>query len=495
MTMNSQLSPAEAATILLKRRQIRRDLISWCIRCGFEPAAHHRLLLEHLTKVADGEIKRLAVFMPPGSAKSTYVSILFPAWFLARHPAANILAASHTVELAERFGRKVRNIIADPYLAAVLGVQLTGDSSAAGRWATMAGGEYLAAGAGVGIAGFRGDLVIIDDPIRSRDDADSETVRERIWEWYRGDVRPRLKPDARIILVQTRWHEDDLAGRILLDMDAGGEEWTIVNLPAEALPGDQLGRAPGEMLWDTEYGYGNFLRSEKATQTPRNWSALYQQAPVPDSGNFFQSEWLRAYISPPPRDTLSVYGASDNAVTADGDYTVHLVLGLDPEDRLYLLDLWRGQTTSNIWVDQWCALVKKWKPLDWAEETGQITGAIGPYRDMEANRQRAYTNTVLMPHRGLGKEARAQSIRAWMARAGGGLWCPVKEPWFADFRAELLAFPAGKHDDQVDALALCGQLLDMMVPGRAAGKPKHVTVKPGYKPVSDLDRHDEWKSY
>ena len=269
-----------------------------------------------------------------------------------------------------------------------------------------------------------------------------------------------------------------------------------MNLPAEALPGDQLGRAPGEMLWDTEYGYGNFLRSEKATQTPRNWSALYQQAPVPDSGNFFQDEWLRAYISPPPRDTLSVYGASDYAVTDNGgDYTVHVVLGLDPEDRLYLLDMWRGQTAANVWVDQWCALVKKWRPLDWAEETGQITGAIGPYRDAEANRQRAYTHCELIPHRGLGKAARAQSIRAHMGRAGGGLWCPVRAPWYADFGPSCSHSRPASTMIAVDALALCGMLLDMMVPGRAAEKAKLVKVKPGYKPVSDLDRHDEWKSY
>jgi predicted phage terminase large subunit-like protein len=446
--------------------------------------------------VARGDIKRLAIFMPPGSAKSTYASILFPAWFLARHPTANILAASHTVELAQRFGRKVRNLVADPFMAAMLNLKLEGDNSAAGRWATVDGGEYLAAGAGVGIAGFRGDLVIIDDPIRSREDADSELVRERIWEWYRGDVRPRLKPGARIILVQTRWHEDDLAGRILADMEAGGEEWTVISLPAEAQVGDQLGRAPGEMLWDDAYGYGNFLRSEKSTQTPRNWSALYQQEPVPDSGNFFDADWIRAYVNAPARDTLSVYGGSDHAVTADGgDYTVHIVLGIDPDDRLYLLDLWRGQTSSDVWVQSWCDLVKQWKPLDWAMETGQITSGIGPYLTMEANRQRAYTHQVLIPHGGRPKPIRAQSIRARMGRAGGGLYCPVRASWFADFRSELLSFPAGKHDDQVDALALAGQLHDMMVPGRVPKDDKEKPEVTGYKPVRDIDREDEWKSY
>jgi predicted phage terminase large subunit-like protein len=495
---NSLPSPPAAAALLIKRRSTRQNLTSFSRACGFEPAHHHRYLIAHLEKVASGEIRRLAVFMPPGSAKSTYCSVLFPPWFLSRHPQSNILAASHTVELAQRFGRKVRNLVADPYMAELLNLKLESDNSAAGRWATTSGGEYYAAGAGVGVAGFRGDFVIIDDPIRSRDDADSDLVRQRVWDWYQGDVRPRLRPGARIILVQTRWHEDDLAGRILADMGAGGEEWTVVSLPAEALEGDPLGRAPGQMLWDDDgYGYARFLRAEKEQQTARNWSALYQQQPTPDSGNFFDADWLRAYITAPPIETLSIYGASDYAVTADGgDYTVHVVLGLDPDDRLYLLDLWRGQTASDVWVDQWCALVRKWKPLGWAEETGQITGGVGPFRDAEASRQKAYCAIELIPVGQRNKATRAQSIRGRMGHAAGGLWCPVKAPWYADLRAELLSFPAGKHDDMVDALSLAGQLLDMMVPGRRPKVETNKTVISGYKPVRDIDDdRDAWKTY
>src|SRR5260221_5627559 len=217
--MNVRVWPQQAATELLKRRTIRRSFTDWCRFCGFEPAKHHRLLIAKLEAVARGEILRLAVFMPPGSAKSTYGSILFAPWFLASKNNANVIAASHTSELAEKWGRKVRNIVAEHNLT--LGIELSGDSQAAGRWALKQGGEYYAACVGVGIAGFRADLAIIDDPIRSREDADSDLVRERIWDWYKSDLSTRMKPGGRQIVIQTRWHEDDLAGRLLGEMSKG----------------------------------------------------------------------------------------------------------------------------------------------------------------------------------------------------------------------------------------------------------------------------------
>jgi hypothetical protein len=234
---------------------------------------HHLLLIRNLERVANGEIDRLAVFMPPGSAKSTYSSILFPPWFLARTPAASIIAASHTTELAEKWGRRVRNLVSEH--GSMLRLELSSDSQAAGRWALTSGGEYYAAGVGVGIAGFRADLAVIDDPVRSREDADSQAVRDRTWDWYKTDLLTRLRPGGRVVLIQTRWHEDDLAGRILAEAASTGEQWHILSLPAEAESGDPLGRQPGEWLWDDHYGYARFLTREKATQLPRNWSALY----------------------------------------------------------------------------------------------------------------------------------------------------------------------------------------------------------------------------
>jgi hypothetical protein len=143
-------------------------------------------------------------------------------------------------------------------------------------------------------------------------------VRDKIWDWYKSDLLTRLAPGGWVILIQTRWHEDDLAGRIIAEMEGGGEHWDIVSLPAEAEAGDLLGREPGQWLWDDAYGYGERRREEKATQLPRNWSALYQQRPAPETGDYFKPEWFRTYTSEPPRQTLNIYGGSDYAVTSDG---------------------------------------------------------------------------------------------------------------------------------------------------------------------------------
>jgi len=427
--------------------------------------------------------------MPPGSAKSTYGSILFPAWYLGQHPTHSILAASHTTELAEKWGRRVRNLLNER--GPVLKLSVSEDNAAAGRWSVKQGGEYYSAGVGVGIAGFRADLAIIDDPVRSREDADSALVRERTWDWFKSDLSTRLKPGGRIVLIQTRWNEDDLAGRVLEEMKKGGDRWEVLSLPAEAEEDDPLDRQPGEFLWDDSYGYGEFLRHEKRTQPARNWSALYQQRPATEGGDYFKAEWLRPYTIHPDPQTLAVYGGSDYAVTSDGgDYTVHIVVGVDADSRVYLLDLWRGQAASDRWIQEWCRLVREWKPLDWAEETGQISSGLGPFIEQEARRSRAYVNREQFPTRA-DKQVRAQSIRGRMSM--DGLYVPTSAPWYADFRAELLSFPAGKHDDQVDALGLVGQLLDVMIEGRLPPKPEPEKPKVGYRAVEV--EQESWKAY
>jgi predicted phage terminase large subunit-like protein len=265
-----------------------------------------------------------------------------------------------------------------------------------------------------------------------------------------------------------------------------------LSLPAFATgEADALGRQAGEALWDDEYGYGEFLRHEQRTQSSRNWSALYQQSPVPEEGNQFKAEWLRPYTTHPALDTLAVYGGSDYAVTSDGgDYTVHVVVGVDVDSRIYLLDLWRGQSSTDVWVREWCRLVREWRPLDWAEEKGQITAGVGPFIEQEARRNKAFVNREQFPTRG-DKSVRAQSIRGRMSI--DGLYVPTSAPWFADFRAELLSFPAGRHDDQVDALGLVGQLLDVMIDGRHPPKREPKQPKSGYS-TYDVEK-ESWRVY
>lgn len=416
--------------------------------------------------------------MPPGSAKSTYVNMLYPAWALGLDPRLNVVTASHSTELAERWGRKTRNLLSASALT--LGVALSTDSQAAHRWGTTDGGEYYAVGVGVGIAGFRADRGIIDDPFGSREQAESKTIRETRWGWYVDDFLSRLKPGARQVIMHTRWHDDDLAGRAIVMLERLGRRHRIICLPAEAGIDDPLGREPGEMLWDDPegYNYGAVLRARKQDSDPRTWASLYQQNPIPDTGDYFQADWLRPSPSLPPRESLRVYGASDYAVTqGGGDYTVHLVVGIDHDGRLYVLDLWRGQTDSAAWVEAWCDLVLKWKPAEWAEEGGQINSGVGPFLARRALERKAFTYRRQFPSRH-DKAVRAQSIRARMSMQG--LYVPTSAAWRGDFESELLRFPAGVHDDQVDALGLIGQLLD------------HINVPDVKKPVKT--RRDAWDS-
>lgn len=477
--MNLQISRPEAARELLRRRSARRSLTEFARASGYEPAPHHKLLIAELEALERGDVDTLLVFMPPGSAKSTYVNFLFPAWFVARNPKLNVITASHSSELAERWGRKTRNLLMES--TTLMNVVLSNDSTAAYRWATSEGGEYYAVGVGVGIAGFRADLGIVDDPFGSREDAESKRIRQKVWDWFIDDLTSRLKPGARRVVMHTRWHDDDLAGRFIKQLDSLGRSYRLLSLPAEALENDPLGRSPGDMLWDDPngYNYGSVLRARKQDSDPRTWNSLYQQNPIPDEGDYFKAEWLKPYDRTPARETLRIYGGSDYAVTADGgDYTVHAVVGLDPDGRMYLLDLWRKQAASDEWVEAFCDLVLKWRPMAWAEEQGQIKSGVGPFLERRMRERKAYVVREQFPTRG-DKAVRAQSIRGRMALEG--LYVPSQATWRAEFESELLRFPAGVHDDQVDALGLVGQLLDKMANGARQDAPKKPTANDSYK--------------
>lgn len=457
----------------MKRRSIRRSFTNWANYKGFHPANHHRLIIDEIEAFLDSDDEVLLLFAPPGSAKSTYVSILFPSWYLARYPQNSILAATHSVEFAQRWGRRVRNDISLD--RNILGIEPDPSNQASDRWALTSGGEYYGVGAGVGISGFRADLGLGDDFFGNREDAYSETVRRKRWDWYVDDFSARLKPGAKRILMNTRWHEEDVAGRVLAQIEEGTVTGRVISIPAVAETNDVLGREPGEYLWDEPggYNYGAFLRSRQRETTPMMWAALYQQRPAPEEGDYFKAEWIREYTKLPPRAEMHVYGASDYAVTADdGDYTVHVVIGVDSEGRMYVLDLWRKQASSDVWVEAFCDLVIEHKPIGWGEETGQIKSGVGPFLAKRQMDRKAYVYREKFPTRG-DKAVRAQSIRGRMAMMG--LYVPKNAPWVPAFRHELLSFPAGKHDDQVDALGLVGQLLDRITSGR---KPPDNTIRP-----------------
>ena len=274
----------------------------------------------------------------------------------------------------------------------------------------------------------------------------------------------------RRFLVMTRFHEDDLAARLLHAED----DWHVVHLPAEAEADDPLNRKPGEMLWlsDPHYPYGEVLREQKRTQLPSVWSALFQGRPAPESGDFFRSEWFRPMTVMPARDQMNIYGASDFAVSAGrGDNTVHLVVGLSSDGQLYLLDCWRKQASTDEGVDAFLDLVKQWRPIGWGCEKGQLANAIEPFLRQRQRTRNIYVAMEMFPTKG-DKSVRCQSIRGRLA-VGGGLVVPTHADWWADARAELLSFPAAPRDDVPDALGLIGQIFDRMsAPGVPAPKPK-----------------------
>lgn len=461
-------------------------------------AAHHGLLCDTMQRLADGTApcRNAMVFMPPGSAKSTYCSVVGPTWVVGAAPGSQVILSSYALGIARKQSRRARSIVKGNRYGSIFATGLSQESGAADEWAMTNGSEYMATGILGGVTGNRATMLIIDDPVAGREEADSETIRRKTLDAYHDDLLTRLRPGGSTLIIQTRWHEDDLSGSILpadWDGESGvipgrdGQDWLVIRVPAICdRPDDPIGRKIGEPLWPEWFGEDHW---QKFKAIPRTWSALYQQMPAPDSGDFFRAEWFRYYDKAPARETLHVYGASDYAVTANGgDFTVHVVVGVDPEDNIHLLDLWRGQTDSAEWIEAFCDLVIRWKPLGWAEETGQIKSGVGPFLTRRQRERNAFVARECFPTRG-DKSVRAQSIRGRMAL--NGLYIPSWAPWRAELERELKAFPAGKHDDQVDALGLAGQLLDKMTAGRPQNADQRGRV--GRRYDSDDEESGSWK--
>ena len=702
----------------LATRQARNSLLSFTeyTNPAYKGANHHRLIAEKLEAVERGEIDRLMIFMPPRHGKSELASKRFPAWCLGRNPRRQIIAASYNSDLANDFGRNVRNIVAEPEFGQVFrSVSLAPDSQAANRMNTNHGGTYVAAGVGTAVTGRGADIALIDDPFKDREEADSQRRRDVVWDWYRSTLFTRLMPQGSVVLIQcmtgdtpvlmatgnekplrdvragdviatyengritrskvmnwanqgpdrvftikmksgitvranarhpflvyengeekwlqtgllkkgsiilraiggsgkaktaqqtdatsqpsvkacvcrtttslagkmglgrlrstlyraakricatatesiyrttteylrskaafaqsvgnhqqsatpahigtgsfaltiatiaqrledffattaisqldmgklkkcceqplntfevthdtiddifesgvedvfdiqvertenfianglvshnTRWHEDDLAGRLL---EAEGDQWEVLELPAIS--------EAGEALWPEWYDL-HALNRIKSTIGPREWSALYQQRPQPDEGTYFKREWFETWEKLPQ---VRYYGTSDYAVTdGGGDYTVHRVWGIDPNGDVYRVGGWRGQTTSDEWIERKLDLIKQYKPLAWFGEGGVIQKAIEPMlrrrmRERSIHCRLEWLSSVS------DKPTRARSFQA-MAASGR-----VKFEPDADI-SEFLVFPAGKYDDDVDTASLIGRAIDQAHPAIVEAK-------------------------
>src|SRR3990167_111902 len=453
----------QAAELLIERRRCRTSFLDWAKRTvplvsgGTEPAKHHRLIIDKLQQVVERKIKRLALFLPPGSAKSTYASVLFPPWMLAQSPGQNILACSHSIEKAEEFGRKCRNLIVE--MRSTLGYRLCEHSKAAGRWETTTKCTYLATGVGSGIAGYRADLAVIDDPVGKKEDAESEQIREKQWQWGLNDLKPRLKPNAAVVLIMTRWHDDDLAGRIL---ESEAADWEVVRLPLLAEQNDPMGRQPGEALWPEWFNEKMIL---DAQQYPATFSALYQQRPTPPEGDFFKADMLRGYAAPELPKELAVYVGSDHAFSTkdSADRTCIIPVGIDTEGVLWVLpDVWWKRAPSDEVVEAILELCRRRRPITWWTGREHITQAIGPFLRVRMRETSTYVplEEVVSVH---DKRSRATAVRDRMAM--GGVRFPTFATWWPQAKEELLKFTGNddKHDDFVDALAEVGRGLDRLV--------------------------------
>jgi predicted phage terminase large subunit-like protein len=417
----------------------------------YRTAEHHRLICEKLEAVERGEIDRLMIFMPPRHGKSELASKRFPAWYLGRNPDKQVITASYNSDLAGDFGRQVRNIVREQRFRNVFpSVTLAEDSQAANRWNTSAGGSYVAAGVGTAVTGRGAHLLLIDDPVKDREEAESETRRETVYNWYSSTAYTRLMPGGAVILIQTRWHEDDLAGRLLEAEAKGGDKWDKLILPAIL--------SNGQALWPEWYPI-DALNRTKAAIGPRDWSALYQQQPAPDDGTFFLKAWFKRHENPPER--CHVYMTSDYAVTeGDGDYTEHAIWGVDGTGRIFQLDWWHGQTASDEWIEQKLHMIRKWKPICAFGEAGVIQKAIEPMlkRRMTETATRCRMEWLPSIH------DKATRARAFQSRAAMGEVSLLDDERGERVLKQLLAFPAGKHDDAVDVCSMMGLALDMAHP-------------------------------
>ncbi len=437
------------------------------------PAPHLLMLSEWLCDAFHGRRRRVIVAMPPRHGKSELTSVYYPAWCLCLDPDSPVILCSYGAELAEGLSRRARALVAQ-FGPELFGVAVSQASSAVGRWDIQDHkGGLVAAGVGGPITGRGARVFIIDDPVKNQQEAQSEVYRERIWQWWLSTARPRVEPAwgsgtaGSVVLVMTRWHEDDLAGRLIAQ---GG--WDVLRLPALAEAEDPLGRTEGDALWPHRFSRPELeeIRTEVLGQV---WSALFQQSPQPAGGGLFKRQWFHYFTFEPapmgaqswqeqfgtyilttsegekrwPSDRVWRFGMCDPAATlkASADWFVLSTWGVTPDAELLLLDVVRVRVQGPEGEDLIAEGYTKWRPAYQGVEEIAVGADIAarlvrkglPIRPVKPGHKDKYT-------RALTAAARYQTGQIYH-RAGA--------LWLGDWEAELLAFPTGAHDDQVDTVS------------------------------------------
>jgi predicted phage terminase large subunit-like protein len=426
---------------------------------AYKTPPHIKLLADELAEAFHQKDYRLIVTLPPRHGKSEIVSHWFPVWCLMMAPQARIILSSYEADFAASWGRKVRDDIVkhEP----LINVKLKKDTTAANRWETEQGGGMLSSGVGGQITGRGADFLIIDDPIKGSEEAYSEVMREKAWQWFKTVAYTRLEPEGSAIVIMTRWHEDDLVGRLVSQMNAGGEPWRVVNLPALAEADDPLGRRPGEALWPERYDEKT-LAVIKSTMGSRDFTALHQQRPTPAGGGIFKREWIKYYedmgdhylLHMPQgvdkriqKDQCWRFMTADTAFTtrSQSDYTVVQVWDVTREGNyMILVDQWRDQQEAPVVEDTMISMQRRFEPLFLGIED-KMSGSVA----LQRFKRDGLTVKSLKADRD--KINRAVPSSIWMEN--GKVYFDEHADYLSAVEAELLGFPNAKHDDIVDAMA------------------------------------------
>ena len=416
--------------------------VEYVHRGSYIPAKHTDYICEKVEKVERGIIKRLMIWLPPRHSKSLTVSETFPSYFIGKNPVRRVIETSYGDSLARKFGRANRRKI-EEYGADLFEIKISSDNASMTNWGIEGHpGGMISAGIGGPITGEGADLLIIDDPIKNREEAESETYREKVWSEWQNTLLTRLHPGAAVIIILTRWHEDDLAGRLLAQEP---DKWEVLSLPAEAEENDPLGREPGEPLWP-EHGYDKeWMEAKKKEVGSRTWAALYQQRPSPAEGGIIRRGWWQYYRQAPSRFE-EIIQSWDCAFKDEqsSDYVVGQVWGRRGADK-YLLDQVRDRMDFPSTVRAVESLSAKWPH---ARAKLIEDKANGPA--VIATLKSKISGLIPVNPEG-GKMARLQAVSPDIEAGNVYLPEPSIAPWVHDYIEEFAAFPNGLNDDQVDA--------------------------------------------
>jgi predicted phage terminase large subunit-like protein len=455
----SQLAPAIRVELARRRLADFGELML----PGYERPRHVELLCEHLEALERGDIQRLAVSEPPRHSKSLHVSQLLPAWWLGRNPRDRIILASYGAELAEAHSRRARGFVADPRYP--FETTVAADSSAVGRWDTSDGGGVIAAGVLGSLTGHGAHLLVVDDAVKDREAADSAAIRESTWRWWTEVALTRMQPGARACVTGTRWSADDLLGRIL--NGPGANDWTVLTLPALAEANDPLGRAEGEALWPEWFDVSH-LEALRSQIGERAWSALYRQSPTPAEGSTFKRAWLEGRYDQAP-EGLKIVTAVDASFgkSVQSDYSAIVTAATDRKS-IFVLHAVRGRWDFNTLCRGIQREARDWNP----DGPILVEDAAAGQSAIQELRRTTGLNVIAVKPNG-SKLARAEAVSATFE--SGRVFFPAPASrWREELIEELASFPAGKNDDQVDAIVYCVQRLR---PVKKSGGSSRVVVQ------------------